>query len=64
MDEEGLCLEEVLLGTWDNRMPANLKKAINAIQNLPDDFFLSTFGDHSRITATREGFETENIDHY
>lgn len=36
---------------------------IHALNEIPEDFYLSLFGDHVKVTVTRDGVETEEFDH-
>lgn len=42
---------------------AEALKLLNSVRNSCEDVFEAAFGDHVRVTATRKGFDTEEIDH-
>jgi len=61
-DDYGRYGDEAFNKEWAAEIK-NFSKFNRTINQLPDDVFLQTFGDHSSITATRAGFDVEEYEH-
>ncbi len=47
----------------DNEAFKTVAQAVKSLQRIDDELFELAFGDHSEVTATRDGFEVEEYEH-
>lgn len=52
--------------TWtveDNEQNAAVAEAVRSLGRIDNDVYLTVFGDHCQVTATRDGFEVDEYSH-
>ena len=50
--------------TWNNQkyLPSH-QELVNKLNRIPDDIYMSMFGDHVSVVVKRDGISTEEYDH-
>jgi len=55
--------DDGFFSTYGFQLPAHIRAAVKKLEEIDESIFLACFGDHSLVTATRNGFAVEEYSH-